>query len=371
MRIWLIAENWSPRVGGIENYLTGIAEHLKGHEVTVITPTLRTPSRSPLSKGEKYAVIRKRFSWKPLWPAWLPLYLFLSRKAKKERPDVIICGKALMEGRIAVLLKKKYNIPFVICTYGMEIASWSTHPRIKKQLAQVLQDAARILYINKKTKQELIELGIPEQKLSVLYPGITPALLDSKNNPDEVMKRYGITQPYILCVARLVGRKGIADLIEAYSLLDAKVSLVIVGDGTERKNLEKHSKNLGVNPIFTGSISDEDLHALYERAEIFTLTPKELPGDYEGFGIVYCEAAYFELPVVGTYTGGVPEAVENNVTGILAQPNHPKSIKNALQKLLENPDLAKQYGQAGKQRVLQKFQWETIITQLTDILKNV
>lgn len=367
MRIWILAENWPPRVGGIERYLTGIAGNLKGHEVTVIAPVRLVPPTAELAQG-KPQIIRKRFFY-PLWPKWYFLYRFLLKKARSEKPDIILCGKALFEGRLALKLKKKLGIGYVVCTYGMEIATWSAHPRIRKQLVHVLEHADRILYINQKTKDELLALGAQEQQLISLYPGVDPAILDQKKNQD-VLKKYNIQQLYILTVARLVPRKGIDDLIEACGQIGERIQLVIVGDGSEQQHLEEHAKKFGVSAAFIGSIFDEELYALYRSAAIFALTPKELPGDYEGFGIVYCEAAYFGVPVIGTKTGGVIEAVEDGVTGILASPGDIPAIAKALTTLLTNTALAHQYGDAGRRRVLEKFTWNATMRPFTAYLAN-
>ncbi len=394
MRVWLIAENWAPRVGGIERYLMGIASHMQGHEVTVFAPLAPAPTfaqASPFAKASPFAnasedrsvgeqgklnVIRKRFSWKPLRPSWLPLYLFLARKARQEKPDIIICGKALMEGRVARLLYKKYGIPYVVCTYGMEISTWKSRKRIRNQLASVLEDASAVLYINEQTKQELHELGVREDRMKAVYPGIDATSYTAPADSEEVLARLGIHTPYILTVARLVARKGLDDLIRAVAELtrqsgEPDVRLVIVGDGPERKPLETLAKKLGVGAKFLGAIPDDDVRALYSRADLFALTPKELPGDYEGFGIVYLEAALFGLPVVGTKTGGVAGAVQNGVTGILAEPNNPESIAQALATLITDKALAQQYGQAGKERVLQEFTWGNIMKRFTAILHSI
>lgn len=382
MRIWLLTENWPPRVGGIERYLTGIVEHLDGHEVTVIIPSTLTPSNSPSYEGEKSTrIIRKRFFW-PMWPKWLPLYFALQKMATAQKPDIIICGKALVEGRIAKLLKRSLKIPFVVCTYGMEIATWSENSRVRRQLKRVLKSADATLYINQKTKQELLALGAPEDKLHLLYPGIDTEKLSHMNNPDEVLARYAITVPYVLSVARLVKRKGMDDLLEAFAKLSShprelplgqgeRTRLLIAGDGPEKKSLEKQAKKLSLDILFLGKVSDDDLHAMYSRATIFALTPKELPGDYEGFGIVYLEAGFFGLPVIGTRTGGVAEAVQHNVTGLLAEPGNIDSIQAALHKLLTEPTLATQYGNSGKERVTQEFLWEQTISKLTHILERI
>ncbi len=361
MKIWIIAENWPPRIGGIERYVTGIAEGFakKDHEIIVFAP----PGSTAIPG---ISVITPRIFWPIIKPSWMPFALYLLARALVRKPDVIICGKALFEGRVARMLKKILGIPYIVCTYGMEIATWKSHIKTSTQTSHVLHDATHVLVMNKQTKESVINLGAHEERVEFIYPGINPDSLDQKNNPDDVLKTYDIAAPYILTVSRLVKRKGIDDLLQAMS--NIQTTIVIVGDGPERSNLEQLAQKLGVHAKFLGAISDEDVHALYSRAQLFALTPKELPGDYEGFGIVYNEAAYFGLPVVGTRTGGVPEAVQDGVTGILALPGDISSISQAIATLLENPDKATHYGEMGKQRVAEKFTWNSIIGSLENIL---
>lgn len=366
MYIWLIAENWPPRVGGIETYLTGIASHLPKGSIQVFAPV-----ETAANHHDEPYVIRKRFSWKPLWPAWFPLFLFLTQQVRKQRPDVIMCGKALMEGRIARQLKKTVGIPYVVCTYGMEIATWS-NGRVRSQLERVLHDADAVLYINEKTKEEILALGVAEHRLVALYPGIDVQILVSKNEPVDILKAHSINTPYILSVARLVERKGIDDLIRAFAALSrTDIQLVIAGDGPEMASLTTLAKEFAVPVKFVGNISNEELHTLYANAQLFALTPKELPEDYEGFGIVYMEAACFGLPVVATRTGGVAGAVLDGQTGILATQGDIPSITEALQKLLSDPILAKHYGSAGKQRAEKEFSWKHVISTLTTLLDTI
>ena len=254
----------------------------------------------------------------------------------------------------------------------MEIATWSSQPKNRKRLVTVLTHADKVLCINKQTQQELETLGVPVDRLAILYPGIHPETLAKAENTQEVLAKYKISGPYILTVARLVKRKGIDDLIQAYAnLTSEKIPLVIVGDGPEKESLAAQAKTIGDTIIFTGAVSDTELHTLYANATLFALTPKELPGDYEGFGIVYMEAAYYGLPTLGTTTGGVSEAVEDGVTGILAQPGNIESISRGLHTLLTQPTLAKQYGEAGKERALASFTWKQITSGLLTILSTI
>lgn len=357
MRIWILTEHFKPAVGGIERYLEGITSHLsqRGHEVVVISP------------------YSHRFFWPIIRPNWLPLFLYLFFASLTRKPDVIICGKALVEGRIARLLQILRRTPYIICTYGMEISTWQSTEKTAHQLSYVLRHASHTIVINKKTRQDIIEMGADEDRISYVYPGINTYELEQMNNTNTVMQRMNIRSPFIITVARLVPRKGIDNLIEAFAAVTQKenVSLVIVGDGPERSNLEALAHSLHAPVHFTGKLSDEDIHALYSRASLFALTPKELPGDYEGFGIVYLEAAFFGLPTVGTITGGVPEAVQNGITGILVPPEDIKSITTALEQLIHDPSLATQYGNTGRKRAIADFQWDKSIDTLERILETL
>lgn len=366
MRIWIITENWAPRIGGIERYIQGVARTLtvNGHKVSVFAPRGSTAVSD-------ITPIQSTFFWPVIKPSWMPFALYLLVRAILKRPDAIICGKALFEGRVARLLKKTVGVPYVVCTYGMEIATWKSHIKTSTQASHVLHDAAYVLVMNTQTKESVIKLGAHEDRIVFLYPGIDAEKLNKKYNPDDVLKKYTITTPYILTVSRLVQRKGVDDLISAISKLETSINHVIVGDGPEREHLEQLAQELHVPIQFLGAISDEDIHALYSKATIFALTPKELPGDYEGFGIVYNEAAFFGLPVVGTNTGGVPEAVLDGKTGILAESGNPDSIAQAITTLLDNPDKATQYGEMGKQRVMDEFQWSSVIKKLESILESL
>jgi phosphatidylinositol alpha-1,6-mannosyltransferase len=371
MKIWLIAENWPPRVGGIERYITAIAGGLseRNHTVTVFTSPSPDQAKD-WGEVKSVAVTRSKFFWPIVKPAWVPFFLFLFVKSFFITPDVIICGKALFEGRVARLLKKTRNIPYIICTYGMEISTWKSHIKTSTQLSHVLHDANIVLAINQRTREDIINLGAHEERVRIMYPGINPTQLTQMSDAEALLKTLRITKPYILTVARLVARKGIDDLLRACTSIQTH-QLIIVGDGPEKNNLKNISQELSSNTIFTGPLSDEDIHALYSRATLFALTPKELPGDYEGFGIVYIEAGYFGLPVVGTNTGGVPEAVLHQKTGILVEPENIPAITSAITSLLDNPEVSAHYGAVSKERVLKEFQWNTIITNLESILTSL
>lgn len=356
MKILLLAENWEPRIGGIERYLKGMAGALEsqGVQVEVVSPRM------------------KRFFWPLVKPSWLPLFIFLWRKAKRGDFRVLIAGKALFEGLVGYYLKRHLGIPYVVCTYAMEIETWSATRSESRKLRRVLQNADRVLYINEVTKKKLLELGVAEKQLLKVKPGIHPVK----------SRRSGITgqaspSRYILSVGRLVARKGFDTLIDAFAKLDqtkfGDVELWIAGDGPERETLTRLAKENFVEGSvkFLGAVSDEELAKLYAGAEVFALTPKEIGGDLEGFGIVYLEAASYGVPAIGTRTGGVPEAVIHNETGLLATPNDSQSVAIVLMQLLANQELRDRLGKQAQMRVQEEFSWHKQIQALTEALKAI
>ena len=387
MKVLLIAENWPPRVGGIENYLTGIVAHLPASSTTVIAPELfsspaaprearhsgdkgrlggvvknSTPP-SPLIKG--VITIRKRFFWPWLKPAWLPLYLSIKKLVGKNRPDVVFCGKALFEGLVGLWLKQKFGIPYVIFTYAMEIEVWAKTERAK--LEKVLKHADRVVYVNEVTKKSLVDLGVTEKQLVKIWPGTNDDWLKPVLNGQEVLSKYGITGPYVFTLTRLIKRKGVDVALEAfasiYRYIDAPgymdVCFVVAGSGPELENLQTRARELGLDGRvkFLGHVPDEDLPALYSNAKVFALTPRRDAEDIEGFGIVYLEAAACGVPAIGTLVGGIPEAVIDNQTGILVQPDNPKAIAEALTLLLKDENKRKALGEAAKKRAYDEFRW--------------
>lgn len=366
MNIWLLAENWPPRIGGIENYLTHVAAGLAvEHDVTVIAPPGST------APDTNYRLITKRFFWPIVWPAWLPLYYWMK---KQEQPDLILCGKALFEG----LLARRLGVPYIVFTYAMEIKTWQTG-RTRKKLQRVLLDAHRVMYINDVTRDHLLALGVVQDKLVKVPPGVDQRFLNSVSAPlvESTALHYQLKQPYVLAVGRLIKRKGFDTLIEAFSQLDQTKfphhQLVIIGSGPDLGALKDLAKELliGRSVRFLTNVPDKHLPALYAGAEIFALTPRETPEDMEGFGIVYLETAAVGIPSIATKTGGAQEAVVNNETGIVVSVDNPQEVRQALTKLLSDKQLRAKLGKAGQERVQKSFTWTVQIQKLLREISNL
>ena len=174
-----------------------------------------------------------------------------------------------------------------------------------------------------------------------------------------------------MSVGRLQRRKGHDLVLRALPALlkrHSTLRYVIVGDGEERPRLESMARELGVTPqvTFVGEVPDDLLPGYFAAADIFVLPNRVEKGDFEGFGIVFLEAAAAGLPTVGGRSGGVPEAVLEDETGLLVDGTDPAELEGALHRLLVDRVLARSLGEAGRRRVRNEFTWAASAARLRE-----
>jgi len=109
----------------------------------------------------------------------------------------------------------------------------------------------------------------------------------------------------------------------------------------------------------------------YKAADIFIMPSFNFKGDIEGFGVVFLEANICKLPVIGTYSGGIPDVIKNGINGLLVKPRDHNDIENALLKLICDEDLRRKLGDTDRKLAIEKYEWNVIGKKLEDILKNI
>lgn len=360
-RLLLLTETFPPSVGGIQAYLSGLWGTLSPEKSFVIA--------SPQSGDRAWDAQRPyhvdRVPMRALaYPRWRSAWQAARNLIHKEKIEAIVCGKALFEGRAAVRLAEELSIPFVVCTYAMEIETWLQDLRTRKQLQYVLEKAGRVVVINEQTKTVLKSLGIPEQCLVKLYPGVREEYFSAPSGLDAFRTRHHLEgKRVITTVARLVPRKGVRIVLDALAGIRREipnVHLLLVGDGPERDALQRRVREQKLEDAvtFLGDASNDDTRRALAVADIFALTPIELQGDREGFGIVYLEAAALGKPAVASRTGGVPEAVRDGETGVLVSPNDVRATAKAMKDLLTDDVKRARLGAAARARAEKEFHWK-------------
>jgi glycosyltransferase involved in cell wall biosynthesis len=298
-------------------------------------------------------------------------YLFVNmiRLAKitiQNRVDVIhvFTGSSTILGAFCLALGRIMMIQSVLSIFGREDVSFST------QLAPRIFACSCSLAHNITTNSFATRSLLPprfQQKTKVLLGGADIQATENTNKASN--------ERIILFVGRLVRRKGLDDLLEAFAILKnelppPKPKLIIVGEGPERGSLKEKAESLGLtNDVeFKGYLTGRDLQQEYERCTIFVLPSKFVQTDVanEGLGLSLIEASMYGKPLVATNHGGISEIVKNGVNGLLVPEADPTRLSQALRKLLINPRLASEMGSNALRIARNELSWEVATKRLLD-----
>ncbi len=192
----------------------------------------------------------------------------------------------------------------------------------------------------------------------------------------ELRTRYGLGErPVVVCLSRLVPRKGQDMLIRALPSIRRHVdgaALVVVGGGPYLDALRKLARDCGVaeHVTFTGGVRADELPAHHALGDVFAM-PCRTRGagmDVEGLGIVFLEASATGVPVVAGLSGGAPETVQHNKTGLVIDGRSVDEVAEAVTGLLADRDRAAAMGAAGREWVTSRWRWDTLAARLADLL---
>jgi len=209
-----------------------------------------------------------------------------------------------------------------------------------------------------------------------------PAVDAARFRPDPeagaaIRERYGLTgRPVVVCVSRLVRRKGQDTLLAAWPRVLKQVpdaSLLLVGDGPRSAALRELSERMRLTPSvrFTGPVPAAELPAHYAAGDVFAMPCRTRRGglDVEGLGIVYLEASATGLPVVGGDSGGAPDAILDGETGYVVPGRDTGAVAERLVALLSDPAGAKAMGDKGRAWVERDWTWDLAAARLRGLLE--
>lgn len=239
----------------------------------------------------------------------------------------------------------------VLTFHGSEILKFSRSPLRRMLARRLIGHASRVSTLTTYT-QELLLSHFPEAAEKIF---LTPGALRSDFAVVPPKAAVAKDKIVILTVGRLHPRKGQLATLQALQLLApdvrSRLEYWLVGGHSKPRYEGELRVTAAACPDLTvrffGNIPDEELSALYDRADIFAMTSVNLEHSVEGFGLVYLEAAAHSLPVVAHDVGGVSEAVLDGKTGLLVPPERPIQLAAAFDKLIQDPVLRRQLGAAG------------------------
>jgi phosphatidylinositol alpha-1,6-mannosyltransferase len=205
--------------------------------------------------------------------------------------------------------------------------------------------------------------GVRASKIIVVQPATDPERFSPAVDGSAWRRRLAPGgELLLLTVGRLQRRKGHDLVLRALASLLAEgldLRYAIAGTGEERSRLESLAADLavGARVTFLGAVPQDDLPSLYAACDVFVHPNRVEDGDFEGFGIVFLEAAATSKPTIGGRSGGVPESVEEGTTGLLVAGTDADALALALRRLASSAALRRQMGEAGRARVLSSFRW--------------
>lgn len=296
----------------------------------------------------------------------------------RERPQIVQLATAY-EGYLGLWLRRWLHLPFVVYAHGNEILSAMQEDSHTPLLA--LRKANRVLANSRFTADLVQKAGVEPSRIETIYLGCDVDRFRPLPRNMELCQRLlrgRYRDRVILTVGNLVARKGHDMVIRALPRLMETipdVTYLIVGDGPHREQLEALAETMRVRDrvVFAGRIPDESLPDIYALCDVFAMPSREElnKNDVEGFGLVFLEANACTKPVVAGRSGGIPDAVEDGVTGFLADPNDPGDIAQTIGRLLTDKGLATRMGLQGRLRVVNRFDWQQIGNRVQGILETI
>ena len=369
-RVLVVTNDFPPRVGGVQQYVWNLVRHLPADRVAVVAPNW--PGWREHDRAQHFPVHRWPSSF--LWPT-PDLARRVRTLAEDHHAEVVLFGHGFPLPLLAPALRAR-GVPSVVLTHGAEV--WMARsPVVSAAMRRGFAAAREVTAVSRYTARALRPLVPRTVSFSLLPPAIDAERFSPSIDGAAVRRRYAIDDaPSVLCVSRLVPRKGQDTLIRGVGLLRTLVPgavLVIVGDGPYRSRLEALAGEAPQESvIFAGEVSYDELPAHYSACDLFAMPCRSRWAglEVEGFGIVFLEAAGAGKAVVVGRSGGAEESVEDEATGLLVEGHEPKAVALAVSNLLRDPDRRTRMGTAGRARVEGGFTWEVRARQLAEILSR-
>ncbi|HEV7896878.1 MAG TPA: glycosyltransferase family 4 protein [Planosporangium sp.] len=370
-RTLLITNDFPPRPGGIQQFVHNLAVRQPLDSIVVYASTWKGAEK--FDADQPFEVVREDTG------VLLPTPRVARRAAELARAygcDTVWFGAAAPLGLLADGLRRRAGVRRAVAqTHGHEVG-WAALPGARSLLRRIGHGADVVTYLTGYQRERLGRVLDRVTTLERLVPGVDAEAYHPDVDGGQVRRRHGLgDRPVVVCVSRLVPRKGQDALIRALPAIRRRVpdaTLLVVSGGPYRSALQRLARDLGVadDVVFTGSVPWEELPAHYAAGDVFAMPCRTRAGglDVEGLGIVYLEASATGLPVVAGDSGGAPDAVRDGQTGYVVGGRDIDAIADRVATLLADPDLARRLGAAGRAWVEAEWGWQTHADRMRTLL---
>jgi phosphatidyl-myo-inositol dimannoside synthase len=379
-KVLIVTNDFPPRRGGIQSFVHALAVRMPPGSVVVYAP--RWEGAAEFDAEQPFPVIRHPTSLMLPVPS-------VSRRAvrllREHGCDTVLFGAAAPLGLLTPSLRRAGARRVVGITHGHE-AGWAALPGARWLLRRIGDQTDVLTYLGEYFRVRLARALSPAAaaRMVRLAPGVDNAEFRPGAGGEQVRQRLGLGQrPVVVCVSRMVARKGQDTLIRAWPQVLAAMRaratpgdpvLLLVSDGPYRAELERLASQTGVadSVVFTGAVPRSELPAYYDAGDVFAMPCRTRHGglDVEGLGIVYLEASATGLPVISGDSGGAPDAVLVGETGYVVPGQDVDALATRITGLLADPAGAAAMGEKGVAWIDREWRWDLVAERLQQILAH-
>jgi phosphatidyl-myo-inositol dimannoside synthase len=406
-KVLIVSNDFPPRRGGIQSFVHALASRMPAGAVVVYAPAW--DGAAEFDRRQQFPVIRHPTSLMLPTPA---VDRRAARILREHECDTVLFGAAAPLGLLAPSLRRAGARRVVAITHGHE-AGWAALPGARALLRRIGNQVDVVTYLGEYFRMRLARALSAEAaaRMVRLAPGVDTGAFRPDAGGAEIRERLGLgNRPIVVCVSRMVPRKGQDTLIRAWPhvLAAARVPggqvgvggetgesgsategetragaarraelredpvLLLVGDGPYRARLGRLALRTGVgrSVVFTGPVPAADLPAYYGAGNLFAMPCRTRRGglDVEGLGIVYLEASACGLPVVGGDSGGAPDAILDGETGYVMPGRDVAAVAGRITELLADPAGSAAMGEKGSAWVDREWRWDLVAARLWRVL---
>jgi phosphatidylinositol alpha-1,6-mannosyltransferase len=395
-RTLIVTNDFPPRQGGIQSFVHELALRLDPDKLTVYAP--KWEGDAAFDAAQPFEVVRHPTSLMIGGPG---VRRRAAELARSRRAEVVIFGASAPLGLITPALRKAGVRRAIAITHGHE-AGWAALPGARQLLRRIGDETDVMTYLGEYFRVRVAGALRPAAaaRMARLHPGVDAGVFRPDSDGRQAVRdRYGLAgRPVVVCVSRIVARKGQDTLVRAWPSVLGQVpeaALLVVGGGKHAAAVQEMSRRLGLatwtpgdgtapgaasgagaarettggarpSVYFTGPVPRAELPAHYAAGDVFAMPCRTRRAglDVEGLGIVYLEASAAGLPVVGGDSGGAPDAIRDGETGYVVGGRDVQALSDRLTALLRDPSHAKAMGEKGRAWVERDWNWDLIASRL-------
>ncbi|QQR91251.1 MAG: glycosyltransferase family 4 protein [Myxococcales bacterium] len=362
LRLLMLTPNFPPQTGGVQNYALELAFAFSElcSEFEVLAP--KSPGSEQVDRELPFKIKRKS-----IWGDNFSLSGILPARRASRHFDAVFATH--WSAAYAALIAGDQNWAVGCAVHGKELffrpleKIWPAQKVYDHIRKTALKQCPLLFPVSRFTADLLKKYEVKEDRIITVPNGVNT---ERYKPGDSTQLREGlglVSKTVLLTVGRLVERKGVDTVLKSLATIKDEhkdLEYLIVGDGPERSKLEALSQKLGLSEQvrFMGAVTSKALLEFYQLADLFVMAPRDIRGDVEGFGLVFLEASACGKAVLGTRSGGVPDAVLDGVTGVLVSPDNSMELARVLDDLIKNKDKRDALGTAGFEFANQQGSWK-------------